>query len=79
MADNEGDKKFQGNKPKGGEHAAAVALYRAEHGREARKRKAVERHEARALRGTAEQMKLLDQRLGESVGAKRERLRLIGK
>jgi len=45
--------------------------------REARQAEAVSRDEARADRSPREQLSLLDSRLGESMGAQRERLRLL--
>ncbi len=54
----------------------ARASYLAEHGPEARRRKAEERAEARAQRSAAEQLRILDQRFGAGQGAKRERARL---
>lgn len=54
----------------------AVGKYLAEHGREARTRKAGERAEARAKRSPKDQLAELDRRLGKDIGAKNERARL---
>jgi hypothetical protein len=45
--------------------------------RDERKEEAVERDESRAGRSPSEQLTLLDARLGDSMGAQRERLRLL--
>jgi len=45
--------------------------------RDERQREAVERDESRAGRSPSEQLSMLDARLGESMGAQRERHRLL--
>ena len=45
--------------------------------RYARREEAVERKEARSARTDTDQIKVLDRRLGEAAGARRERLRLV--
>lgn len=54
----------------------AHAAYLAEHGVEARQRKADERQKIRDARTPKEQLKALDERLGVGQGAKKERVRL---
>lgn len=51
--------------------------YKTEHGSKARRRKAAEREEVRAKRSPAQQIALLDERLGKGVGARKERKRLL--
>lgn len=58
------------------ENGDARAAYQAEHGPEARQRKADKREETRETRTPQEQLALLDRRLGVGVGARRERTRL---
>lgn len=80
-----GEQSRGGNKPKGWfsrrhstgqEHDKAATAYKAEHGPEARQRKADERDQLRATRSPEEQLAVLDQRLGVGQGARRERARL---
>lgn len=54
----------------------AGGCYQDEHGPKARRRKAAEREEARDKRSPAEQIVLLDKRLGKNIGARKERMRL---
>lgn len=58
------------------EHSEATAAYLAEHGPEARQRKADERELARSERSPKEQLAFLDRRLGIGQGARKERARL---
>lgn len=57
-------------------HYEAVAKYQAYHGKDARRKAAAERLEAREKLGPMEQLKELDRRLGKGVGARKERARL---
>lgn len=57
-------------------HQAAVGKYLAEHGRTARKQGADERNAYRASLSPAQQLIELDRRLGNGVGAVKERARL---
>ncbi len=57
-------------------HRTAYEAYRAEHGPDARRRKAGERTTERDARSAREQLAILDARLGKNVGASKERDRL---
>ena len=57
-------------------HLNASAAYLAEHGEEARQRKADERQAVREVRSPKEQLSILDERLGNGQGAQKERARL---
>lgn len=57
-------------------HQSAHAAYVSEHGKEARQRKADERQAVREARTPQEQLRILDERLGEGKGAQKERARL---
>lgn len=59
------------------EELKVATRYQDEHGRAARQRKAAEREKIRALRTSAQQLVVLDKRLGKGVGARKERKRLI--
>lgn len=57
-------------------HHEAVAAHRTAHSKDARRARAETRAEARVKRTPLEQLALLDARLGDGVGAFRERERL---
>lgn len=63
--------------PNGPKHEAAVAAYRANHGPEARIHNAAERQAVRDTLSPADQLAELDRRLGDGIGAKGERARLL--
>ncbi|OHA07347.1 MAG: hypothetical protein A2934_00125 [Candidatus Sungbacteria bacterium RIFCSPLOWO2_01_FULL_47_10] len=60
-----------------GPHLAAVGVYRAAHGPEARRMRAKERELASAARTPESRIAELDRRLGVGIGARRERARLL--
>jgi hypothetical protein len=81
MADAQG----KSNKPKGwfsrkhqdnAAHSEAVQKYGKAHSKLARAEKAQANAAKRTERSAAQQLKLLDERLGENVGAAKERARL---
>ncbi len=59
-----------------GPHREAVAAYKKAHGSEARQMRAEIRRETREGRSPQEQLVMLDSRLGDGVGAQKERARL---
>ena len=70
------EKKFSRKHVTNEAHKEARNAYLAEHGVEARQRKAEERKEIRDALSSKEQLAVLDKRLGSSKGALKERARL---
>lgn len=69
-------KKFSRRHATNEAYREASATYLAEHGVEARERKADEREKIRDARSPKEQLAVLDKRLGSGKGARKERARL---
>jgi len=70
------EKKFSRKHTTNEAHKEAHNAYLAEHGVEARERKADEREKIRDARSPKEQLAVLDKRLGSGKGARKERSRL---